>query len=182
MSAELHRDDAWQAVQYVLGELSAHAAARFEARLAEDAALCQHVADASLLVATTKAAAPVFTAPVDVVRPAGGMRAAASRSRWAAVAAVAASALCLMLSIVPRDDRSTQPGETSSAAKLLSLWRGQGDALACDADCDGIDDYAEWSSDHVPGWMIAAVSLERRQRTPGEQPSPGRPEEEWEDN
>jgi hypothetical protein len=171
MSAELHRDDAWLAVQYVLGDLPADAATRFEARLADDAGLCQHVADASLLVAITKAAAPVSSRPVATPRP-----------RWGAVAAVLASAACLVFAALPREESSPHRGETSSAAKLLSLWRGQGDAHFCDADCDGIDDYAEWSSDQVPSWMIAAVSLERRQRTPGDQSAPGQPEEEWEDN
>lgn len=172
MSSETYHDDAWLAVQYVLGELPAEASVAFEARLADEVSLCQRVADASLLVATTKAAAPVC-APLPVAVP---------RHRRAAVAAVAAAAVCTMLTLLPRDERPAAPGESRTAAKLLSLWRGHGDALSSDADFDGVVDHAEWSNDQVPSWMIAAVSLERRQRAPGENATPGQTDEEWEDN
>ena len=57
-------------------------------------------------------------------------------------------------------------------------------SLASDTDADGIDDPSDWSSDQVPSWMIAAVSLERRELTPGHPvpvPGPGQ-DDDLEDN
>jgi anti-sigma factor RsiW len=162
--------DDWLAQQYVLGELPAVAASAFESRLADDAALCQRVADAACLVATVQAARPqsvaVPSAPV------------APQRRGAAIAAVAAAAVCLFVSILPRPDQPASPQDQGVAAKWLSLWRGQGDVLrstlARDSESDGLEDSAEWSSDQVPSWMIAAVSLERRDASRGHV-APGHP-------
>jgi len=166
MSPHPHDDDAWLAVQYVLGELSADERTRFESRLADDAPLCQHVADAAVLLATARAAGSGRAQVLALAKP---------RRHLAAVTALAVAALCLVLAVLPRDERPAQPG---GAAKLVSLWRGQAEVLNSDGDdFDGSDFHPEWASDQVPSWMIAAVSLERKKHAAGESP-----EDEWEDN
>jgi anti-sigma factor RsiW len=165
MSPHTH-DDAWLAVQYVLGELSADERTRFESRLADDANLCQHVADAAVLLTTAQATSPSVTQVAPRIVP---------RRSLVAVTAVAAAALCLVLAVLPRDER---PAQTGGAAKLVKLWRGQADTLSSDGDdFDAIDDHSEWAADQVPSWMIAAVSLERKKHAPGETP-----QDEWEEN
>jgi anti-sigma-K factor RskA len=169
-------DDLWLAQQYVLGELPTDLMAAFETRLADDPALCQHVADASQLVCTLQAAGPHIPTPA-VASP---VSVAPTPRRRAAVAAILAAAVCLAVAVLSQREPSLSRGDHGAALKLLSLYRGQNDALrvaaVSDADHDGFDDHAEWSHDQVPSWLIAAVSLERRAELPGQ------PDDEWEDN
>jgi len=172
MPPQTFHDDAWLAVQYVLGELPADSCAEFEARLADDPVLCQHVADAARLVATTSASFATRV-PTLVAKPVPVQ----SRRHLAAFIAVAATALCLVLAVLPRDEHRSR--DQGAAAKLVSLWRTNTDPfLTGTDDLDLADDHAEWSSDQVPSWMIAAVSLDRHQQAPGER----RPEDKWEEN
>jgi anti-sigma factor RsiW len=173
MSPHCLPDDAWLALQYVLGELSPSEQAALEIRLSDDPALCQQVADATLLLATLQAAEPVVSVPAVTAVPADP-----PRRRLAAVICVAAAALCLVLAVLPREEhRLRQPGEAGAAAKLVGFWRGHAGGLVALSD-DLDDDHADWSNDQVPGWMIAAVSLEQhRKHTTGENT-----DDEWEEN
>lgn len=186
MSSNSHHGDHWLAQQYVLGELSPQAAGAFEARLADDAVLCQRVADATLLIGTLEVIGTLAATRPRVATCAVGS--AKPGRRTAAFAAVAAVAFCLLVSVMPRPDEPAPPDHRASAnggvaTKLLSLWRGQsewraqGDVLRStignDSENDSFDD-ADWSSDQVPSWMIAAVALERR-ATASERVAPGHP-------
>jgi len=167
MPGESTNHDAWLALQYVLDELGEMERAAVEQRLADDSALCQAVADAAILLDGTRAAMSS--------RP---MRAptAAPRRRLSAVIAVAVAALCLVISVLPREERRHR--KIDSAARLVSFWRGHaGEGLATSEEAESADDHLEWSNDQVPGWMIAAVSLEPRKSASG-QPS----DEKWEEN
>ena len=160
----------FQAVQYVLGELSAHEQAAFEASLAEDASLCEQVAEAARLTHGVQLAlavsVPKSTVPV-------------RRDRWlvATVAVLATGIAAGLLATV------SAPQPPDQAARLVSLWRDAGrtnTATTFSANGLDTDDNVDANEDRVPNWMLAAVSLEHR---PTRAPLPGNPPAEpWEDN
>src|SRR5262249_38082502 len=139
----------WMALQYVLGEFSDADRDAFEQRLIDEPELCEAVAQASLLVSSTRAALEPAVVPV-APQP--------QRGSWLAVAATSASvaALGLFAMQLPTAPRSAQ--RDPAAAELVSLWESGGD----DGDLDDADaDSADAAGDvSVPGWMLAAVSLE----------------------
>ncbi len=162
----------FQAVQYVLGELSANDHAAFEASLVDDFSLCELVAEATRLTQGVQLALAAPVTPAVTVET--------RRDRWfvAAVATltagIAAGLLATLSAPVPRTP--------NQAAKLVSLWRDAGRTnTASSFSAAGIDtDDEESNDDRVPNWMLAAVSLEHR---PNRQPLPGNaPLEPWEDN
>lgn len=160
-----HPHDDWLAQQYVLGELSPAARTQFEARLADSPELCQRLAEAVLLFEALVVSAPVIQRPTP----------STPRRSWASFAAVLAASVCLLLTWLPSTRGTVE--RDNIAVQLVSLWRVQADlprpAALTDAD---FEDEADWSSDQVPSWMIAAVSLERG-LAPGTQS-----DEAWEDN
>ncbi len=165
----------WTALCYVLGELDPAACAAWEARLAEDEECCNAVAEATRLALTLQQARPV--APVALTVPAATRPAerSVSTSRsgaGAAIAALLAAAACVVVLV-----QSPRPSaEDEQNVRLVALWRQHVvPSVATSADLD--DDLAlPGSEDRIPAWLLAAVSLEERQRTTGEA------QEVWEEN
>lgn len=164
----------WLATRYVLGELSVAEHAAFESRLADDVAACEAVASASRLVLAGQRAMSSGTVPASTssLEPAGRGRptpAALTRSvrgAWSvvAVASAAIAVACLFLVRSPREENSVVVDASKvvspSPAELVSLWRSGTDSVVVEPEEieiePGDDDMA------VPGWMLAAVSLEVR--------------------
>jgi len=168
MSLPVDEQRDWLALQYVLGELSDADREAFEERLADDLAACESVAAASRLVLTVRAAASAKGVP-----SVGPASTADSRSQtksafsaWLSVvvASAAMALLCLFATQTPVNPPSNSDVASvdHAAAELVSLWRSGMDAD--EGDVDDMDEGLDSSSeDAVPGWMLAAVSLE----TPG---------------
>ncbi|MBS0204299.1 MAG: hypothetical protein JSS49_15455 [Planctomycetes bacterium] len=148
----------WQAMQYVLGEMSDTERDLFEARLADDLAACEAVTSASRLVLTAQAALHETsrTSPPRTAMPVAVH--ASRRAAWFAVAMTAAAGiLCVVaLQFAVSVPASRVAGQDS--AELVALWRS---GMAVDAaDVYDPDDAADAVSDAVPSWMLAAVSVE----------------------
>lgn len=163
----------FRAVQYVLGELSETDRDAFEAALADDVTLCIAVAEATQLVSGIHATLkPTAVIPVD--HPA-----APKRDRWSA-AAFAAAAIAVAATLLATFS-APHPAVDSQAIKLVSLWRDAGRSEIGAASSEpAIESVVATPihDDHVPPWMLAAVSLEHRPaRSPLEEPT-----EPWEDN
>jgi len=158
----------WQAQQYVLGEMSAEATAAFERRLADDEAACEAVVAASALVLALQVAGPDTMSPrapisehVSFIRAASEQRPTERRNPWMSVAALTmslAALLCLGLVQVPTST-STASRDAVDAAALVSLWHTGMVDDAEDVD-DSEDALDPAGSVAVPGWMLAAVSIE----------------------
>lgn len=171
-----------QAVQYVLGELSAAEQDTFEAALMDDVSLCALVAEASSLMhATQQALLETASAPVAAVAP--SLTTVPRHERWTvAVLAAAASALAAIglanFSALPPTSVTVR---SARAVELVSLWQSAGRTMSGStaADC-GYDSDASIAlhDDRVPPWMLAAVSLENR-RTRSSLPEAS---ENWEEN
>lgn len=152
----------WLALRYVLGELSVQETADFEAGLTDDVELCQAVADATRLVAGVRQAG-------DSLRvPSVGRAAAATTTPRRGVGALLAVALsaCLAAALLSRS-REPAVAVDGSARQLVSMWRGASEWSESaprlgDAEADADDDDVARSDDHVPGWLFAAVSMEKR--------------------
>jgi hypothetical protein len=162
----------FQAVQFVLGELSEREQATFEAALADDLSLCELVAEAARLTQGVQLAlvTPVIPA-VNVV---------SRRDRWlvAAIATLTTGVAAALLATLS----APTPIRSDQAARLVSLWRDAGWTNTSSFSTTGIDtdDSDDVSDDRIPNWMLAAVSLEHR---PSRQPRMGtEPPEAWEDN
>lgn len=170
----------FQAVQYVLGELSAAEQDAFEAALAEDASLCILVAEASQLLSGVQIALAEST-PAMIPQP---LRISAQkRDGWTAAALVAAASgmAAALLATFTVPSSSTFAARSSQAVQLVSLWRDAGRTesgfSAGDSSFDA-EAASQSPDDRVPLWMLAAVSLEeRRVRSPLHESS-----EPWEDN
>ena len=150
----------WQAMQYVLGELSDAEREAFESRLADDLTACEAVTSASRLVMTTQAAmqnsprpsprvvaTPVVTTPV---------------SRGGAWLVVALTTSVAILCVVALQSSVSGPAGrvagVQESVELVSLWRSGMDADG--SDDDDSDDAGDAANDAVPSWMLAAVSFE----------------------
>jgi hypothetical protein len=166
-----------QAVQFVLGDLSAHEQAAFEAALADDVALCELVAHAARLTHGVQLALADSDTPV-----VSSARTDVRRDRWLA-AVVATLATGVAAGFFTTLTAPSTPASAQAAARLVSLWRDAGRTHSIAAlseapiDAEVRDNTGD---DRVPNWMLAAVSLENR---PSRQPLPGNPPAEpWEDN
>ena len=160
MSSKVDEDLNWLATQYVLGELSGADRESFETRLAGDVAACEAVMSASRLLLTVQA---VSAAPTPAVStPATNLRRSA-RGAWAAVAAVCMAVVALCLIPFSTPDTVESVASNDSAAQLVSLWRTGG---VPDEDLEEVDDSVD-DDVAVPGWMIAAVSLEAQAKELG---------------
>ena len=156
----------WQAMQYVLGELSDSERAAFEERLADDLATCEAVTSASRLVLTARAA--LSETKVDLAAVAGSSRgrvvAGSSRGSWLAVAATTVALALLCLCAIPSPNRMDVASLDPAAAELVSLWRSG--MSPGDDESDDMEELADPSGDvAVPGWMLAAVSFEAPEPT-----------------
>ena len=160
----------FQAVQYVLGELSVTDQAAFEAALIDDVTLCELVAEATCLTQGVKLA---------LATPAPGVAVTVRRDRWL-VAAVVTLATGIAAGLLATVSAPQAPDQT---ARLVSLWRDAGrtnTATSFSASSLEADDSVDANEDRVPNWMLAAVSLEHR---PSRASLPGdTPPEPWEDN
>jgi len=166
-----------QAVQFVLGDLSAHEQAAFEAALIDDLGLCELVAQATRLTHGVQLALAESDTPVVPATPTD-----VRRDRWL-VAAVATLATGVAAGFFTTLTAPSTPASTQAAARLVSLWRDAGRIHSVAALSETTVD-AEvrdtTGDDRVPNWMLAAVSLENR---PSRPPLPGNsPAEPWEDN
>lgn len=150
----------WLALRYVLDELPDAERDSFEQRLVDDPSLCEAVMKASRLVLTSRAA---LQPEVSLAAPAADRTGPSRRSSWLAICAASISAAVMALFAL-QISLSTRPSTSvahhdPAAAELVSLWHsGSGDDSEAD-DADG--DLADGPGDvSVPGWMLAAVSLE----------------------
>lgn len=155
MSSTVDEQLKWQAMQYVLGELSEADRVAFEERMVDDLAVCEAVTVASRLVLTTQAvlSVPTIAPQAMTTRPV--------RGSWTAVllTSAAMAMLCLIAVRVPLgpETDSKVAKQDPQAAELVSLWRSGTDD---DDESDELEDSMADASESVPGWMLAAVSLE----------------------
>ena len=176
MAIDEHQN--WLAMQYVLGELSESERDAFEERMSNDLAICEAVTLASRLVLTARAAlgeepacrVDQLTRPASV--PDHSISAThSSRSSWLAVTVVSVAMALLCLFALQLPDRSPNGTEVArrdpAAAELVSLWRSG--MNSGEADSDDADELTDATGDvAVPGWMLAAVSLEAAADGPSE--------------
>ncbi len=161
----------WTALRYVLGELDPAECEAWETRLATEEACCAAVAEATLFALNLQQACPV--SPVVVAAPVSVHPAKRSTSRaGAACAAMLAAAACFLVLV-----QSPRPSvEDEQNVRLVALWRQQVvPSVSATADLDE-DLTLPGSEDRIPGWLLAAVSLEERQRAVGDA------NEVWEEN
>jgi len=173
-SSHLTNDLDWLAEQYVLGELPAADAARFEAALANDPAACDAVVAASRLVLSLQAvgwAVPTTTTVttpakelVGTAHPTTVRRSKRIGHQLVAITAVAACCLVLMLAWSPVRPPTADlqvRAEIIQARELVDHWRGgrsfAGPLIASEEDDDAAD-----LGDAAPSWMLAAVSIEKQ--------------------
>lgn len=172
MSSTVDDSLTWLATRYVLGELTESERDAFESRLADDLAACEAVAEASRMklalhaaLADTAIGARVTTG-VRVHQPV----VATSRRSWLAVGTAMISVACLILAVTFWPSESVDPGvaglvptgtSAGSAVELVALWRTGMQIAEVELD-DADGDVLEAASDvAVPGWLLAAVSLEK---------------------
>jgi anti-sigma-K factor RskA len=155
-----NNDREWLAMQYVLGELSDAERNALEERLPGDMQLCEAVTAASRLMLTAHAAIEANSSSTSIRPDSNQPRPGRSWSAVVATAAAMAMALLLVVRIPvksPTDGRLAN--DSPQAAELVSLWRSGSDAS--DDDSDDLDDVVDDAADvAVPGWMLAAVSIE----------------------
>lgn len=159
MSSKVDENLNWLAMQYVLDELPVAEREAFESRLAEESAACEAVMAASRLMLTAQS----MSTERNVGHPVSKSR-RSSRAAWTAfaVACVAVAVVCLF-PFVPADRVDSVANSDPAAVELVSLWRT---GNVPEVDSDEVDE-SDDDDVAVPGWMIAAVSLEARAKDPG---------------
>lgn len=158
----------WRSVCYLLEELPPSERDEFEAALAEDVELCVALAQATQLVAGLQAMRPLPQLRPVPHRP--------GRTVWLATA-VSVAALALFAVLLSESLTVNRPLAT---VRLVSLWR-RGVPAASHVLSETDDDDHIAADDHIPGWLIAAVSLEHSVSRRGESPLSDR-NPDWEDN
>lgn len=164
MSSVVDEQQSWLAMQYVLGELSESERDAYEDRMSNDLAICEAVTAASRLVLTARTALELDGRPSPALDRNHGVNGTHSiRSSWlvVAVTSVAMALLCVFSLHVPvRSPSGTNVANGNpAAAELVSLWRSG--MNAGEAESDESEDLVDASGEvAVPGWMLAAVSLE----------------------
>jgi len=144
----------WLAEQFVLGELPPLEEEAVASRLSDDDALAAAVARASRLVATVRTA--LVASPAS---PPPQPRHRRLPSRWLLVAAGATAAAGAWLVWLTQPPRPVGPPAGAGSAALVALWRAADDTNASDSE-PSVDDGGLDEPDSVPGWMLAAVSLD----------------------
>ncbi|QDU40719.1 hypothetical protein Mal4_50790 [Maioricimonas rarisocia] len=171
------RDDnlTWLAYQYVANELDAAQRAEFEARLADDQAARDALADLVLIheavgrqPATGRDSAIPATQPLTREQV---IRGTAPRfGSQVIVTSAAALALLVVVSLLLRDDPAIEPvapvvmtpartiptdGDPSS---LIVLWQDlHADQFLVDGDAAGLVDESAPAADEIPDWMFLAL-------------------------
>lgn len=171
----------WLAFRYVAGEMTAEETESFEARLTDDLAACEAVVAMSELSLSAQVAivTEIQEAAIRVEDP----RPVPARIRsWVAVGSTVVALGWLMLLLGNGNDQMkrgspelAERGELQSAADLIARW-SQADEEAVLSDefleatsieFSGAD---ELERPYIPGWMIAAVSLENTEPPSDEMP------------
>lgn len=174
----------FRAVQYVLGELSATEQEVFEMDLLDDESLCAMVAEATQFVCSVQQAL-VESAPVTVTVLGRESQASdVKRDRWTVAVVMAAASIMAAFGLAnfsASSPSSMVAMKNVDAVKLVALWRSTGRTVVGSSLNDGpfeSEAAAIIHDDRVPPWMMAAVSLEHRQRPTALPES----DEAWEDN
>jgi hypothetical protein len=170
----------WLAFRYVAGELSEEEVASFEARLADDVAACEAVAAMSELSIGTQVA--LLSEKLEPARRVEYPGSLTVRIRsWIAVGSTAVALGWLFLLLGNRSDRATvetsasvAQTEAQSAADLIARWSRSEETEFSDElpDITPLELSAADNSERpdIPGWMIAAVSLESTESPPDDRP------------
>lgn len=169
----------WQTWLYVLGELSASDAEAFEARLEHDFTLSLEVAAAvqrlaHLHDAVTLVAQPCLTSVAES-RP-------SDRHVSQVPALTALSLACLtvgsLLGTSSFWSAASDPASHKSAAELVHLWRDGSQHIrpTLAAEIEESSESLDAEATAVPSWLMAAVSLEQKDR------HPEAADDEWETN
>ena len=163
--------EAFEALQYVLGELNGAALEQFEARLCEEAAVADAVVAASQLVAGLHAirSTPCI-APATTARPRTRTTRRATSWLWTSTACLAVVAAGTLF-WPGAWERSAE--DLAATERLVGLWRDSSQwvrpslaaarepvELAEGTDDDAVSTDGAGESTTVPNWLIAAVSLE----------------------
>lgn len=158
----------WIAFQYVTGELSDAERDAFEERLLDDLAACEAVAAMSELCQQYQHATDVEPASSIHHTPTPTVF---SRLRsWVAVASTLAAVVWLFVLLDGTETPSVSsinPTETEDAAGLIAGWANSEPEETLPEDSlyklNEVD-FNDGSAPEIPGWMIAAVSLENAER------------------
>lgn len=150
----------WQAMQYVLDELSDAEREAFESRLADDLSACEAVTSASRLMMTTQSAMQNSPRPSPLVVATPVVATPVSRGgAWLVVALTTSVALLCVVALQSSVSGPAGPvAGVQDSVELVSLWRSGMDVDG--ADDDDADDAGDAANDAVPSWMLAAVSFE----------------------
>jgi len=160
----------WLAFQYVTEQLPENQRDAFEGVLAGDLAACEAVAAMTVLALQLKqAATPEVSRPVR-------QTARSSSSRFGSWIAVGSTVVALgwLFMLMNGQDSNTQTsvGATQSeeAAGLIAGWAGSNqDEVLAEENLFDLEtlDLNDESTPKIPGWMIAAVSLENAEEKMG---------------
>lgn len=173
-SSEINDELNWLAFRYVAEELTEAESYAFEARLRDDLAACEAVAAMSQVSGCVQlAAAAELSQPVRKVED---PRSLPGRFRaWLAVGSTAVALGWLFLLLGNSNDRAdlespdvTVNNDSQSAADLIARWSQSDGASGFSDELLEITPLELSEADdsdrpQIPGWMIAAVSLEKVQ-------------------
>ena len=151
----------WQAFRYVAGELSVADSEAFEQQMLQDSALCEAVAEATILLSTVAASGRKshIMPPLSATR--SQQSRAAGRYRTVAVTAAACCCLALVLLLSRLSDTSTKAGgviaqaDPTDAELLVAAW-AEDFALQTAQESEYDDSVQQELA--VPDWMLAAVT------------------------
>ncbi|MBD3673534.1 MAG: hypothetical protein HUJ26_08405 [Planctomycetaceae bacterium] len=156
----------WLAFQYVAGEMTEAENEAFEERLLDDLVACEAVAAMSGLYDQFQDAVALSSAAntPSVVTPISGLRS------WAAVGSTLAALAWLFALLTGTESDSVSSvvlNESEDVASLIAGWTGSDseETLADDSTLNlNAFDLKDGTDPEIPGWMIAAVSLENASR------------------
>ncbi len=151
----------WDAMRYVLGELTPAETAAFEERLAHDEQACAAVADAVTLSAGLQSAAPVAAS-----HPAGKVASTKSRG-WLAVSLCGVAAALSGIALLSAWKPLTPSHHDLAAVELLDRWVADnhhgfnGEHDDSDLETEVLDE-----SLAAPHWLLNAVELTAARKLP----------------
>ena len=157
---QFSEDDHWLAFRYVSGELSAADAEAFELQMLDDPRLCDAVVEAGLLVTTIASTEKQPAAAREKQR-------VSPRPQTAIASFVAVCCCLLVVSLAARLATTRDSGSESVASSgsaevenvevLVDVWI---DGISDDAEMESIEADLLSQDLEVPGWLMAAVSLD----------------------